>query len=156
ESLDGPAVNQDHGAAQALGERYLTQRPPSPADGDDRLRGGDDERVPGLAEPGGERDRQERVGPRAMRVGQEADHQATGPGRALARRAGDSTQPPVDHDRAGLGEHASDLLGDGELLGRRLGRAAYGDVSAWHADTVYGRRALVKSRGSSLPVGQRR
>src|SRR5438105_15700709 len=80
ETFDVPGVEREYGPVEATGDRDLAQGPPSVADRDHAVCGGDDHGVPSLAEPGRERDRHMRVCAAAVGVGQDADHRT-----ALAR-----------------------------------------------------------------------
>src|SRR5579859_423883 len=132
EACDRPAVERHHGSAEALGDRDLAERPPSPADRDHGLCSRDDENVATLPHAGGQGYRQVLVRAGAMRLGQETDYCSTGRGRALARRSAHAAQATVDDDGAGLREQPADLIRRVELRFAGLGGSAYGDITARH------------------------
>ena len=83
---------------------------PSAADGDHRLRGGDDQGVARLAHAGWQSDGQKLVGTGAMSIRQQADDGTAGRGGALARRCADAPEPAVDDHGTCLREQRAHLF----------------------------------------------
>jgi len=79
-ALDLPAVQADNLAAPLAGQRDLAQRPPAAPDRDHAVGGTGEDRVAGLAQAGGQGQRQMRVAEGAVGAGQQADGGAPGGG----------------------------------------------------------------------------
>src|SRR5919109_1600292 len=129
EAFDLPRVEGEHRPVQPFGERYLAQRPPTCTDGDHAVRGRDDDRVARLAEPGGQCQREVRVGSAAVGVGEDADHRPALAGRAFARRAHNAAESTVEDDGAVAREQPPHLACRFELRWRRLRGATDRDIS---------------------------
>ena len=97
--------------ARAISERV----PNSPAHRDHGIHAPRHDRVPRLAEPGGDRDREVRAGALPVVPREDPDRDAAGRRRPVRRRVHDAAEPPTDEHVAGLGEETTELLGGGQL-----------------------------------------
>src|SRR5919108_458871 len=123
-----PRTEAHHPLAGLGGEGDLGGRAVGAADGDQGVRGPDDERVARLAQAGRDRDVHERVGSGAVGSGQDPDRRAAGFLRAPAGGLHDASQSAAHQGSATRCEPTADLLGGRELVGARLAGAGYGDV----------------------------